>query len=94
MLTNLAKQGTILAPFLNNCSHNRMPTHSTGYSFGIVQIKPMELADEIADPNRDKACVIASDSVLEDIQHEKRTSFSGEKCEPLKKIIMIMMVSR
>ena len=27
-----------------------MPTHSTGYNFGIVQIKPMELADEIADP--------------------------------------------
>ena len=84
LLTNLAKQRTVLGPVLNNCSLNKMSSHSTGYNFGSVQIKPMEFVDDIADPSREKASVIASNSVLEAIQHEKRTSFSAEKCELLK----------
>ena len=48
-----------------------MLTHSTGYNFGSVQIKPMEFVDDIADPSRDKDIAIASNSVLEAIQHEK-----------------------
>ena len=50
---------------------NKMSTHSTGYNFGSVQIKPMEFVDDIADPSREKASAIASNSVLEAIQHEK-----------------------
>ena len=42
-----------------------------------------DIAD-IADPGRDKASAIASNSVLEAIQHEKWISFSAEKCELLK----------
>ena len=61
-----------------------MSTYSTGYNFGSVQIKPMEFVDDIADPSREKAGAIASNSVLEVIQHEKRISFSAEKCELLK----------
>ena len=54
-------------------------------NFGSVQIKPMEFADDIADPSREKASAIAkNNSVLEAIQHEKRISFSAEKCELLK----------
>ena len=79
LLTNLVKQGTVLDPVLNNCSLNKMSTHSTGYNFGSVQIKPMEFVDDIADPSREKASAIASNSVLESIQHEKRISFSAEK---------------
>ena len=48
-----------------------MSTHSTGYNFGSVQIKPMEFVGDISDPSWEKASQIASDSVLEAIQHEK-----------------------
>ena len=61
-----------------------MSTHSSGYNFGSVQIKPMEFVDDIADPSREKASAIATNSVLEAIQHEKRISFPAEKCELLK----------
>ena len=61
-----------------------MSTHSTNYNFGSVQIKPMEFVDDIADPGRDKVSAIASNSVLEAIQHEKRISLSAENCELLK----------
>ena len=63
------------------CLHT---AHSTGYNFGSLQLKPLEFVDDIADPSREKASAIASNSVLEAIQHEKRISFSAEKCELLK----------
>ena len=44
----------------------------------------MEFVDDIGDSGRDKANAIASNSVLEAIRHEKRISFSAEKCELLK----------
>ena len=47
-----------------------MSTHSTGYNFGSVQIKPMEFVDDIADPCWEKASAIAINNVLEAIQHE------------------------
>ena len=84
LLTNLVKQGTVLGPVLSNCSLNKMSTYSTGYNFGSVQIKPMEFVDDIADPSGEKAAAIASNSVLEGIQHERRISFSAKKCELLK----------
>ena len=61
-----------------------MSTHSTGYNFGSVQLKPLEFVDDIADSSREKASAIASNSVLGAIQHENRISFSAEKCELLK----------
>ena len=79
LLINLAKQGTGLGPVLNNCSLNKMSTHSTGYNFGSIQIKPMEFVDDIADPSGEKDNAIASNSVLEAIQHEKRISFLAEE---------------
>ena len=44
----------------------------------------MEFVDGIANRGSDKAGVITSNSVLGAIQHEKRISFSAEKCELLK----------
>ena len=84
LLTNLVKHGTVLGPVLNNCSFNKKSTHSTGKNFGSVQIKPMKFVDDIDDPSREKVSAIASNSVLEPIQHEKRICFSAIKCELLK----------
>ena len=83
-LSNFVKQGTVLGPVLNYCSLNKLSTDSIGYNFGSVQIKSMELVDEMADPNRDKQSARASNAVLLAIQHEKRLTFSAEKCELLK----------
>ena len=44
----------------------------------------MEFVDDLADPNRDKQSALASNAVLQAIQHEKRLTFSAEKCELLK----------
>ena len=61
-----------------------MSTHSTGYNFGSVQIKLNEFVDDIADPSGDKVSAIATNSVLEAIQNEKRISLAAENCELLK----------
>ena len=44
----------------------------------------MEFVDDLADPNRDKQSALASNAVLQAIQHEKRLTFSAKKCELLK----------
>ena len=44
----------------------------------------MEFVDDLADPNGDKQSALASNDVLQAIQHEKRLTFSAEKCELLK----------
>ena len=43
----------------------------------------MEFVDDLADPNRDKQSALASNAVLEAIQHEKQLTFFAEKCELL-----------
>ena len=40
-------------------------------------------ADDISDPNSCKTTATLSNKVLEDIQHQKRVTFSAEKCELL-----------
>ena len=49
-----------------------------------LQIKSVEFVDDLADPNRDKQSALGSNAVLEAIQHDKRLTFSAEKCELLK----------
>ena len=83
-LSNFVKQRTVLGPVLNNCSLNKLSTDSIGYNFGSVQIKSMEFVDDWAAPNRNKQSTLASNAVLQAIQHEKRLIFSAEKCELLK----------
>ena len=83
-LSNFVKQVTVLGPVLNNCSLNKLSTDSIGYNFGSVQIKSVEFVDDLADPNRDKQSAQASNAVLQAILHEKRLTFSAEKCELLK----------
>ena len=82
-LSNFVKQGTVLGHVINNCL-NKLSTDSIGYNFGSVQIKSMEFVDDLADPNRDKQSAVASNAVLQAIQHQKWLTFSAEKCELLK----------
>ena len=82
--SNFVKQGTVLGPVLNKCSLNKLSTYCIGYNFGSVQINSMEFVDDLADPNRDKQSALASNAVLEAIQHEKQLTFSAEKCELFK----------
>ena len=83
-LSNLAKQGAVIVPVLNNCSLNKLSTDSIGYNFGSVQVKSMEFVDDLADPNSDKQSALAINAVLEAIQHKMLLTFSAEKCELLK----------
>ena len=83
-LSNFVKQGTVLGAVLNNCSLKELSTDSIGYNFGSVQVKSMEFVDDLADPNSDKQSVLASNAILQAIQHEKRLTFFAKKCELFK----------
>ena len=83
LLPNLVKQGTVLESVLNNCSLDRFSQESFSYQFGSVEIKTSLFVDDISDPNSCKTMATLSNKVLEDIQHQKRVTFSAEKCELL-----------
>ena len=74
------KQGTVLGPILNNCSLDRICKEGNGYQFGQVNIKPPEFVDDLADPNHSPLSAHVSNSVIEQIQFEKRLT---KKCELL-----------
>ena len=57
---------------------------SHGYFLGSVEIKPIEFADDIADPNEGQLSAQMNNKIIEHIQHEKRLMFSEETCELLK----------
>ena len=83
VINNFVKQDTVLGPILNNCSLDRTCKEWNGYQFGQVNIKPLESADDLADPNHSLASAHASNSVIDQIQFEKRLKFSAKKCELL-----------
>ena len=83
LLSNLVKQGTALGPVLNNCSLDRFSQESFSWQFGSVEIKTSLFLDDISDPNSCKITATLSNKVLEDIQHQKRVTFSAQKCELL-----------
>ena len=72
-----------MGPVLNNCSLHRFSQESFSHQFGSVKIKTSLFADYISDPNSCKTMATLSNMVLEDIQHQKRVTFSAEKCELL-----------
>ena len=84
ILSNLVKQGTVLGPVLNNCSLDRFSKESFGYNFGSIGIKPLEFVDDIANPSSSRQTAVLSNKLLENIQLEKRVTFSAEKCGLLK----------
>ena len=81
---NIVKQRTVLGPVLNNVSLDRVCKESYSHHLGSVEIRSLEFVDDIANPNSDRNSAIASNRIIEQIQHEKRISFSFEKCELLK----------
>ena len=81
---NIVKQATVLEPVLNNVYLERVCKESYSYYLGSVEIQSLEFVDDIADPDSDRNSAIASDRIIEQIHHEKRISFSYEKCELLK----------
>ena len=46
---NIVKQSTVLGPVLNNCSVNDNCAEVQGYIMGTVEVKALELVDDIAD---------------------------------------------
>ena len=81
---NIVKQETVLGSVLNNVFLYRVCKKSYGYRLGSVEIRSLEFVDGIADPNSDKNSAKTSNRIIRQIQHEKRISFSFEKCELLK----------
>ena len=81
---NIVKQGTVLGPMLNNVSLYRVCKESYSHHLGSVEIRSLEFVDDIANRNSDRNSALASNRIIEQIQHEKRISFSFEKCELLK----------
>ena len=73
-----------MGPVLNNCSLDRIPKESSGYQMGLVNIKSLEFVDDIADVNQDFNSLCHSNRLIENIQHEKRLTFSSKKCELLR----------
>ena len=72
VIKNFVKQGTVLGPILNNCSLDRICKEGNGYQFGQVNIKPFKFVDDLADPNHSSMSAHVSNSVIEQIQFEKR----------------------
>ena len=83
LIKQFVKQGTVLGPIINNCSLDRICKEGNGYQFGQVNIKPLEFVDDLANPNHSSMSAHVSNSVIEQIQFEKRLKISAKKCEPL-----------
>ena len=83
LLSNLVKKGTFLGPVLTNCSLDCFSQESFSCQFGSVKIKTSLFVDDISGPNSCNTTATLSNKVLEDIQHQKRMTFSAEKCELL-----------
>ena len=82
--SNVVKQGTVLDPVLNNCSINDFSKSSCPYYFGNTEIKSLEFVDDITDLNDDMISAQVSCKVMENMQEQRRLTFSAEKCELLR----------
>ena len=67
----IVKQGTVLGPILNNCSLDDVCKEGEGYQYGSVELKPLEVVDDIAYPNRNKYDAQISNKVITGIQELK-----------------------
>ena len=82
--SNIVKQGTVLGPVLNNCSIDDFSKSSCPYYFGNTEIKSLEFVDDIADLNDNMISAQVSCKFMENMQDQKRLTFSAEKCELLR----------
>ena len=68
---SIVKQGTVLGPVLNNVSLDRVCKESYSHHLVSVEIRSLEFVDDIADPNSDRDSAIASNRIIEQMQHKK-----------------------
>ena len=79
--SNVVRQGTVLMPALNNCSIDKFSKESY---YGKTEIKSVEFVDDIADINDQHPAALLSNNIIQNVQDQKRLTFSSEKCEMLK----------
>ena len=77
---NVVRQGTVLGPVLNNCSFDKFSKQSYPYYYGKTEIKSSEFFDNIADVNDQHLTALLSSKIIQNVQDQKRLTFSAEKC--------------
>ena len=82
--SNVVRLGTVLGPVLNNCSLDKFSKESYPYCYGKTEIKSLEFVDDIADVNDQHLSAVLSNKIIQNVQDQKRLTFSAEKCEMLK----------
>ena len=82
--SNVVRQGTVLGPVLNNCSIDKFSKESYPYFYGKNEIKSLEFVDDIADINDQHPAALLSNKIIQNVQDQRRLTFSAEKCEMLK----------
>ena len=82
--SNVVRQGTVLGPVLNNCSIDKFSNESYPYFYGKTEIKSLEFVDDITDINDQHPAALLSNKIIQNVQDQKRLTFSAEKCEMLK----------
>ena len=82
----------MLGPALNNCSLDRICKEWNGYQFGQVNIKSLEFADDLADPNHSLTSAHVSNSVIEQIQFQKGYIFLLRNVSFLLLVLMMMVI--
>ena len=81
--SNVVRQGTVLGPVLN-CSIEKFSEESYSYFYGKTEIKSLEFVDDIADGSDQHLTALLSNKIIQNVQDQKRLTFSAEKCEMLK----------
>ena len=81
---NIVRQGTVLAPVLNNCSLDKVCHESESYESGTVNIKSLEFVDDIAYPNDGLFQARKINSIIVSVQEQNKLTFAAEKCKLLK----------
>ena len=82
--SNVVRQGTVLGPVLNNCSIDKFSKESYPYFYGKTEIKSSEFVDDIANINDQHLAALSSNKIIQNVQDQKRLTFSTEKCEMFK----------
>ena len=82
--SNVVRQGTVLGHVLNNCSIDKFSKESYPCFYGKTEIESLEFVDDIADVIDQHPAALLSNKFIQNVQDQKRLTFSAEKCEMLK----------
>ena len=62
--SDIVKQGTSLSPILNHCSLSHICAEGRNFTFGSVEVKSLEFADDMADPSYGKSDAVLSNDII------------------------------